>query len=303
MAKNLLVIFSFTQTFLFGQYIPFPTSNTTWVNYQYYFGGEWTTPTINEAVDIDNFCVTNEDTLINTLSYTKLNYCNGDYRGALRDNGGQVFFVSKDSIDELLLYDFTVDVGDTITNVFLNDNWPDTLYVSNISNITIGSSSHKTIHLSFDSAGFGSFSDYWIEGVGCSAGLLVDPFLNQNISGTYVRLECFSTSDSIFNPQSNYYYMGSGNCQLNYLSSESSIDEIIQFYPNPTSEILTLQIEKSVEEFEIKIYNTAGEMVLICNTDPNQSHTELSVSHLQSGLYFITVKNSEITYSIKFLKI
>jgi hypothetical protein len=302
MGKSILVLYFFSHTFLLGQYIPFPNNNATWVNYHYYFGGEWTTPTINVAVQIENFCVHNEDTIINSLTYTKLNYCNGDYRGALRDNGGQVFFVSNDSLHEMLLYDFTVDIGDTLTDVFFNDNWIDTLYISNITSVTIGAVVRKKIHLSLSSGGFGEMSDHWIEGVGCSAGLLVDPFLNQNISGTYARLECFSTNDSIFNPQSNFYYSGSGSCDLNYLSLNGSADAPILLFPNPTSDVITIQLPNSDEVCEIKICNTKGEVVNLTNAEINQSQIEIAFQDLPAGLYFISFKNSEMIYSTKFLK-
>jgi hypothetical protein len=303
MLLRFLFALLFCQSFLFAQYIPFPTQNTVWVNHHYSFDGWWP-PFISDEylTSIDNFCVNNEDTIINSTTYTKLNYCNGDYRGALRDNGGQVFFVSKDSLSEMLLYDFTVDIGDTLTNLFMSNGWFDTLYVSDISSITIGSQNHKTVYLSGVSGSPGGFSDYWVEGVGCTAGLLVEPFSNENISGWYDELNCFSTNDSIFNPQMNFIYTGSGSCHLNYLSLEGFSKNTIQLYPNPTTELLTIKIPDTKEELEIKIYNSMGEVVFVNNTVNMQAEIKMDLTALRAGFYFITVKNQAQIYSATFVK-
>lgn len=302
MLRKSLLLISFAQTFLFAQYIPFPTDNAVWVNHRYYFGGEWTTPTPNELDQIENFCVNNEDTVINSNAYIKLSYCDGSYRGALRDAGGQVFFVSKDSLEERLLYDFTVEIGDTLTNLFFQNLWVDTLYVSNVSSILIGGQSRKTVFLSLESDLNSSLGAYWIEGVGCTAGLLVDPDVNNNISGIYARLECFSSNDSLFSPVSNFYYMGSGTCQLNYLSDNQLFEEPFNIYPNPANDIVYVQFSNSNEPFEISIFNSLGQRVYVESVQENQFPFSITVLDWQPGIYFVSVKNSTGIFSDKFIK-
>lgn len=289
------------QSYTFAQYIPFPTNNTVWVNHGYSNDG-WFPPffTVEYLSSIENYCVNNEDTVINTITYTKLNFCDGEYRGAFRDNGGQVFFVSKDSLNEMLLYDFTVNIGDTLTNLYLNYTWFDTLYVSTISSLNIGGQTHKTIFL--ENEYHNELSDYWIEGVGCSAGLLIEPYTNENVSGWYNTLHCFSRNDSIFDPQSNFYYNGSGSCKLNYMSVEYQTIQSFKLYPNPTQETINIQLPFSTESSIIEIYNSLGELILEQKTELNQIEISIPVSQLNRGLYFVALKNSSGFYSTNFIK-
>ncbi|MBK7128410.1 MAG: T9SS type A sorting domain-containing protein [Crocinitomicaceae bacterium] len=299
MVRKFLMLLTFTHTFLFAQYIPFPTDNTVWVNHQYSTGGWWPPEYTAEYLSvIDNFCVNNEDTLINTSLYTKLIFCDGAYRGAIRDNGGQIFFVSKDSMNEMLVYDFTVDVGDTLLNIYSDWTWFDTLYISDVSSMSVGGLYRKTIYL--EDKNHNELPDYWIEGIGCSAGLLVAPSLNNNLSGIFVRLYCFSSNDSTFNY--NYSYTGSGGCQLNYLSDDNFFEEQFYIFPNPTNEVLYIQIPNLTESFEITIYSALGDKVYSANAEPNMSKLSVPVIDWKPGIYFVTVKNSMGVYSRKFIR-
>ena len=56
--------------------------------------------------------------MIDSQVYTKLLYCDGGYKGAFRDDGGVVWYVPADSLQEYLLYDLTLTAGDTAHNVY-----------------------------------------------------------------------------------------------------------------------------------------------------------------------------------------
>lgn len=286
MLRKSLLLISFAQTFLFAQYIPFPTDNAVWVNHEYNVNDWWPHWTL---ISIDNFCVDNQDTVINSLTYTKLNYCGGNYRGALRNNSGQVFFVSKDSVNEMLLYDFTVGVDDTLTDIYLSYYWFDTLFVSAVSSITIGGQLHKTIFLKDEN--HNDLPDYWIEGIGCSAGLLVDPFSNMNVSGWYNEFACFSSNDSIFNPQTNFSYQGLGSCQLNYLSDDQLFEEPFNIYPNPANESVNLVFNEIISGC-IQIFDLSGKLIFSKNIAQAISHLLIDLTTFESGTYLVQL-NSE----------
>lgn len=294
MPKNLFVLLTFTQTFLFAQYVPFPLNDAVWVNHAYSAGGWWPPEYTSEYLSmIENFCVNNEDTLINSTTYTKLKFCDDSYRGALRDTSGQIFFISKDSLNEMLLYDFTVNVGDTLLNIYSDWVWYDTLYVSNVESISIGGVSHKTIYL--EDKNHNLLPDYWIEGIGCSAGLLAAPSENNNLSGVFSRLHCFSANDSVFNY--NYSYQGSGSCHLDYLSENNFFDEQFYIFPNPVNDVLYIQLPNPTEPFEVSIYDAFGEKVHTVKGIPDMATFSVSVVGWKQGIYFITVKNSLGVYS------
>ena len=80
------------------------------------------------------------DSLHNNLSYSKISksLLEPDDSGLLRVENEKVFFIPKDSIEEILLYDFSLEAGDTFQ---LADNWflfsPDYLVVNSIDSILI----------------------------------------------------------------------------------------------------------------------------------------------------------------------
>jgi hypothetical protein len=88
-------------------------------------------------------------------------------------------------------------------------------------------------------------------------------------------------------------------------STEEDIELItnndpIAIFPNPTSDIISLAIDKSFGEINrVEIYNTSSQVVLISDRNYN-----ISIAELQSGMYIIKVKNNNgLTAMRKFLKI
>ncbi len=60
------------------------------------------------------------DTIIGSDTYKKL-YVNNNLHGAIRENNRVIYFYSLDSLREFILYDFSVQVGDTLTEAY--DEW------------------------------------------------------------------------------------------------------------------------------------------------------------------------------------
>lgn len=69
-------------------------------------------------------------------------------------------------------------------------------------------------------------------------------------------------------------------------------------YPNPASDFVTIQLKNSEEE-EIRIYNTMGQLVKEISISNNQ---KLDISKLESGVYFMSLTNDNISSSYKFVK-
>ena len=64
----------------------------------------------------------------------------------------------------------------------------------------------------------------------------------------------------------------------------------VNAYPNPTSDIITFDIE-GIETATIELYNAAGAVVKNVNT--TSSLTNISLGNVKAGNYFYTVKNAE----------
>lgn len=137
------------------------------------------------------------DTVINTRRYVKLYKGNG-YRGALREgNNAKIYYIPADSTGEYLLYDFNVQVGDTLDNLWYDHS---TLSFSRVRTIVteIQETLPRTIVLTvniFDDEGVETVIDwqqqlYWIEGVG-HANAAPDSYGWLELAGGYTtNLQC-----------------------------------------------------------------------------------------------------------------
>jgi spore coat protein CotH len=65
----------------------------------------------------------------------------------------------------------------------------------------------------------------------------------------------------------------------------------IYIYPNPASEIIMIKMNEEISSFnyQIRIYNTFGELVLTENLDQSDSTHSLNVSGLSAGIYYLMI--------------
>lgn len=290
MQKLLLFILLLSLNRLHAQtYTPFPDSGAVWVNSfsNLYWGEEMP---YYDMEQVDNYCVNGVDTIVGSFSYTMVQYCGGAYKGALRDNGGQVFFVPKDSSNEYLLYDFTATVGTNLTNVYIHPIYGEpSLYdftVSSLDSIIINGDYRTIVNLAGGS---------WIEGIGCTQGLFAEPW--PNISDYMVDLECMSHNDTSFYPTFNI-----GSCTLDIGFTESiKTTSKISVFPNPTNskfEILNLELNSNST---ITIVNSLGQKI---NPEIITAENSIQVDLLEftTGIYFVTIMNDGQFHSLKIIK-
>ncbi len=70
------------------------------------------------------------------------------------------------------------------------------------------------------------------------------------------------------------------------------------YFPNPVTNTLTLKAQSTIEN--VVMYNMLGQVVL--NASPNAVNSELEMSNLQSGAYFVKVTISNVTQTIRVIK-
>src|SRR5210317_2279929 len=87
--------------------IPFPTSDATWCD-GYYFWNSWLTDTSY------HYYTTAGNIAINDTIYTIISSENNEQHGYLRETDQGVYFRYSDETEEFLLYDFSLNVGDTM---------------------------------------------------------------------------------------------------------------------------------------------------------------------------------------------
>lgn len=285
MRKQLLIIFFFVySTGVEAQswvYHPFPTDSAIWTNasgYWVYPTGwpvvTWPAPYVQYGPPT-RYCMSSLDTIIGTNNYSKLDSCGGNYAGALRDDGiGKIYFVPSDSLNELLIYDFTVQTGDTVS---VYDNigfWNISTYEFIIvDSVLINGSYRKQIKLGGNPAS-------WIEGIGCTQGLFREGW--GNVSGWYVNLECMSHKDTTLYPA-----FSVGPCSLTSGMDEIKESQNFILYPNPTNGLFQIKTEQEINSIEVS--DVFGRRMLY--SENNQ--TEINISNFTNGIYFVRFSDSK----------
>jgi len=71
-------------------------------------------------------------------------------------------------------------------------------------------------------------------------------------------------------------------------------------YPNPTSSILNIDLKNNIQNAQIEIINSHGQLIL--KEAISAKKTELNISHLSNGLYFLKIINANHIATQKLLK-
>ncbi|MFK8044851.1 MAG: T9SS type A sorting domain-containing protein [Crocinitomicaceae bacterium] len=275
---------------LLAQNNTFPTDNAIWTNQMrtYYLDNDGIPVFTTEW--ITKYCVSGIDTTINAINYTEVDICtalNSTYHGAIREDAGQIFFVPVDSTSEFLLYDFTLNVGES-AYVLIQLPWGqpheyimDSVQVDYVDTIIVNNSPRRVINA-------GEYS--WIEGIGATSGLFMEPY--SNVSNYFIDLICVSTDDTIVydygNLNSGPLAQGiPGNCDLALTIDETDIASAISVYPSPTTGSIAVEIKGDNQIKTIRLINSIGQEISTI-TNLSSGITEFDIAG-PTGIYFIEI--------------
>jgi len=307
MRKFLLLIFLSLSFRLFPQtnvYHPFPDTDAVWT----VIDGMSHGGTYCDNISCDRSYIQKGDTIINGIQYNKLYLnehctetwipapppaqpCSYDYGvitgvfvGGLRNDSAnkKVFYYDQTNNQECLLYDFSVNVGDSIPNWWTYCvNGPSYWKVISIDSILVGTAYHKRFNINGQLIPDTSI----IEGVGSLTGLLGSHAFFENFN----QLVCFSVLNQTMytNPNSSLLC---GVVGIN----EAKDDFLFSIFPNPSSGIFSIRSLEMISE--IKIENVLGEKIYSSQINSNKS--EIDLAKQPQGIYFIKV-NSEKGTAIK----
>lgn len=265
-------------------YHPFPEGNAFWnVSYT-----QTMCPLGGDACE--NFSITmTGDTMINGLVYHKLftPYVYADisggctqvhfhgYKGAIRQdipNKKVYYFPPADFTVEQLLYDFTMEVGDTVKG-YLSVGWMEDNVVVSIDSVIVGQNFHKRWLVN------PCYGIYLIEGVGCSYGLL--EFLpGCQTDMPVLAIECFQYQGETLYPTH------ISNCSVITSIPENEFLNNIQIYPNPARGSFMVSLAHPAGIKEIRITNAIGHMVW---QKQIISQSRVTIDNLSGGVYVLTV--------------
>ena len=261
----------------------------------------------------------NGDTIFNSLTYKKIYrttyYLTNQfmqpiqyfplqsttYQGALREDtiNKKVYFRIDTASADTLLYDFNLNIGDTLPPTFcvIENTYPDTFIVTGFDSLAINGDYHKVFLLNNTTMSYGNTwgTPWLIEGVGSNRGLIEDIY---DFFEGGPSLRCYSRNDITYTfgytpaptpPNS------STPCEIVPLAvNEIDYPELlISISPNPSNGFFTISSQEKITSIEI--YNTLGELIFSSelrtpNLPTGQAGTELDLRSKPKGIYFVKVQ-------------
>jgi len=228
---------------------------------------------------------------------------NKTYIGAMREDSiGRVYFTGNNNplisigfsdSTETVLYDFSLEVGDT----FFIQNSLDSIQIVNfIDSVLISEQWRKRINFIQNSLS----KRVWIEGIGDTKGLFF-PFQFEFENAQV--LTCYEDSQIFWNNPDWPYNCFSVGIEEESIGSTQTSE--IKLYPNPATSEITFDFKNFNQEqdFEILIYNAVGIEVKKESLSKNNQTKTINIKDLNSGIYYYRIISNSQFYSGKFIKI
>jgi len=266
-------------------------------------GAIWVT-TYFDDYGVDFYCAfkIESDTVVNNITYNKVfksniepiagqqefRFLDRSFFGLIREVDKQVFFIRFEDYvfmencpidEESLIYDFDIEVGDTLlmcNTVMVEGN---SVIFSEIEDrVEFNIPSKVFLYSDYD-------QEYLIEGIGNSKGIFSDAtnFL----------------STGYFLSRLIYYCEDDTDCPFLVSSNDLFEDEEIAIYPNPTQGMLRVTLSDS-DNYDYTVMSISGRHLLSGMTN-HLSELELDMSHIESGMYLMQLTKGEQSYVTKFL--
>ncbi|MCK9452407.1 MAG: T9SS type A sorting domain-containing protein [Bacteroidales bacterium] len=274
-------------------YVPFPTDNVIW--------SEVYSNIQPFQIDTYQYGISG-DTLINSQLYRKIYrlydtiypVVPGSYCGAIReDSSKRIFSIGCDCVypgspfdEEVLLYDFSKAVGDTIFVGVEGIGPLGYMIIDSIGSVLIDGNYRKTFHFTSWNRGrkvnSNWIEDYWIEGIGSTRSLF-SPL--QYVTTGYGKWEliCFNQENEVkyLNPKYNSCFP-----LLTGANSINMQNEAVKIYPHPVTSISVIELMSSTGSYfqHIAIYNVLGQQVNAMNITA-KTKVFINRADFKPGLY------------------
>ncbi len=277
-------------------YHEFPDSNATWNVFWSHGGLEYC------AEHVYSF---SDDTLINGLVYQKIvdssygynwarnnwlpyGYCDTRYTSApsigyfaIREDIPQrkVYIIPSGDTIPQLLYDFNLNVGDTLNSYIV----PVPIIVLSVDSILINSDYRKRWTYNTDIATF-----YIIEGIGSSCGLLEASFFELGSN-----LDCFSQNDQTLYPA---YDATSGCVFITSILENKEMENELFILPNPSDGKFQVKWN-GIKANTLEITDILGNIIVEFRI--KNSVMDLDLTSQPKGIYLIKITDSSGNFAIK----
>lgn len=194
----------------------------------------------------------------------------------MRDNVAtkKVYFIEHGKSTEEVLYDFTLEVGDTIRGYHVDYHYPRAT-VKAIDSVLIGNEYHKRLLLS------DVYNIYWIEGVGSTYGLTEG--VTNNVDAMGYQLLCFGNTE-----ESSYPQQG-GPCAMITGIEDTRDSSPIILSPNPSNSNFTVDFGTNLFK-KLTVTDLSGRQIIEINQAFNN---RVQVNGLPAGSYFILTEDQQ----------
>jgi len=296
-------------------YTPFPKGDILWKScgFEYY------------TFDSHHFTLSIDTELINTdnKTYNKI-YINDiisqKYVGGIREEDKKIYFYDYSIHNEHLIYDFGLEIGDTlIVPFFINIRvehfghvnlyvfYPGVLnkhliYVAKAKDVTTLENGDYRNTLIVDRyicdftepdnvVIFFDATQIWVEGLGLIGGQGFFTHLDvEDFFYTPVYLKCICQNNTML------FGTNSMCCETNHIND--NLRQPVSIYPNPTSGELRIE-NGELKINSIEIFDIYGKNIEIKKLLPNEN--KIDVSHLISGTYIVKITSENGVFIKKFI--
>ena len=311
LSLTLMLLFSNLQTF--GQtsvYHPFPDSNAVW-NIDSHEPCGLYFDTWEHLYSI----IISGDTIINAINYHKLKVpievinangtCDssgtwttkGYYVGSIRQDkpNKKVYFVPSYNSTEQLLYDFTMQVGDSVQGYIESYNFPGFIphdVVQSIDSVLVGGTYRKRWNIN------SGYSISFIEGIGSTYGL-IERSPRTVLDFPDFAFTCFKQNGQPLYPDT------ATNCQV--IVSVNTIESCsyqVLVSPNPAKETVNFEFGniQNHKQAHLRCYDVFGNLLYNETVVQGQKEVVLDISSWPSGMYVAVVySNGGVVGKSKFV--
>ncbi len=295
--KSTSFLFFFIIQFAYSQeYVPFPTDSTVWNEgwssndgisqtgsgiEQFYLSGDTTIDNVTYSLIYTGWYPYSPEIIPPEISQT-------EFVGLIREEDKKVYFTQKsvfddslDITDEKILYDFNLNIGDTLHCHFWNP--VSFRVVQEIDSVLILNGNYRKRYTMV-----GDWHSYEIiEGIGSLDGLLFHCGADNWHYSHW--LNCVGTVDEyIFNPKLMELPSPDARCFDTVINVESPTYEPLTLHPNPTTGIIHLS--EPMYDVHLSIYSSIGQKV---RDERAFDGLTIDLNDLASGVYFIVILGDE----------
>ena len=275
----------------------FPDSNAIWntigennlLNQNWHFRYGLIGDTLMSATKDTSFTYNK----IYQLADTTLSNPNSTYFGAIRSTPDKKVFVKLPGLVESLLYDYTLESGDTawfsVGGGVCRDQpefWEESHYkvVTSIDSVMMLNYEYRK-RWHFDEG------DTWIEGLGSVEwfGLFNTLINTYYLCGDFYSFVCFKEDDVIL-------YINQPDCETCFCDMLTTIGDPhlseghLSIYPNPARGFVTISIpDRDMSNVQLLIYNWHGQILIQTAYNTQQPET-INVKEWKSGLYVVVIR-------------